>query len=158
MEFAALGGVRTGLFAVGSVGKRFGVAPLAPYAGGLLAAGVLALCILCCARGCPCCKGEEFSPGNLVEAALGGCMLLSMGTLAQRDQIDITGTHVDVKITSTDSPIMRFKDIAVTITMPRSFSKVERIKLERAAEACPIKHSFDADIAIAMSYVYPEGE
>lgn len=28
-------------------------------------------------------KGEELSPGNLLEAALAGCMLMSMGAVAQ---------------------------------------------------------------------------
>ncbi len=39
-------------------------------------------------------KGEELSPTNLVEAALGGCMLLSMGNLAMRNNIDIKGTKI----------------------------------------------------------------
>lgn len=33
-------------------------------------------------------KGEKFSPGDLLESALAGCMLISMGTLATRNNID----------------------------------------------------------------------
>jgi uncharacterized OsmC-like protein len=37
-------------------------------------------------------KGEEVSLMELVEAGLAGCMLISMGMLAMRDKLDISGT------------------------------------------------------------------
>ena len=40
-------------------------------------------------------KGEELSPANMVGSGLAGCMLISMGTLAIRDEIDITGATVE---------------------------------------------------------------
>jgi len=101
-------------------------------------------------------KGEELSPTNLVEAALGGCMLLSMGTLAMRNRLDISGARMDVKISSTDRPVMRFSTVDVTVKMPRAFSTKDRSKLERAADACPIKHSFDPGIPISIRWEYPE--
>jgi uncharacterized OsmC-like protein len=100
-------------------------------------------------------KGEEFSPTNLMEAALAGCMLLSMGALATRNEIDISGARIEVKISITDKPVMRFDEIAIKVTMPRDFSKKDRVRLERSAEGCPIKHSFDSDIPISVSYSYP---
>ena len=87
-------------------------------------------------------KGEEFSPMNLVGTGLAGCMLISMGTLAMRDQLDISEKRIE--------------SIGLTFTMPRDFSNVERIKLQRAAELCPIEHSFHPDIPISVSYNYPE--
>jgi len=101
-------------------------------------------------------KGEEFSPTNLVEAALAGCMLLSMGTLATRNEIDMSGTRKRVKISTADKPPMRFNEIDIEVTMPRDFSKKDRLRLERAAEACPIKHSFGSDIPISVRYSYPK--
>ena len=101
-------------------------------------------------------KGEEFSPTNLVEAALGGCMLMAMGTLAMRDGIDLTNTRIAVTITSTDKPKMRFQSIDIQITMPSGLSEADRMKLERAAEGCPIKHSFAPDIPLNVNYTYPE--
>ena len=101
-------------------------------------------------------KGEEFSPTNWVEAALGGCILLAMGTLAMRNEIDLTGALIDVDISATDKPIMRFQSIDVQITMPAGLSKTDRIKLQRAAEGCPIKHSFASDIPLNVSYKYPD--
>ncbi len=101
-------------------------------------------------------KGEEFSPTNLVEAALAGCMLLSMGALASRNEIDLSGTRIEVEISMTDKPVMRFSGIDIRVMMPRGLSEKDRLRLERSAEACPIKHSFGSDIPISVSYSYPE--
>ena len=98
-------------------------------------------------------KGEEFSPMNLVGTGLAGCMLISMGTLAMRDQLDISGVCVDVNLSGSEK---RIEAIALTFTMPRNFSKVERTKLQRAAELCPIEHSFHPDIPITVHFAYPE--
>ncbi len=98
-------------------------------------------------------KGEEFSPGNLVGTGLAGCMLISMGTLALRDKIDISGTNVDVQMTQTDK---RIEAISLLFSMPRNFSAQERVKLERAAGLCPIKNSFHPDVTISVKYKYPE--
>lgn len=101
-------------------------------------------------------KGEEFSPTNMVEAALGGCMLLSMGTLAARSDLDISGTRIEVKISMTDKPRMRFGAIDIAVTMPQGLSERDRKRLQGAAEHCPIKHSFDPDVTISVNYIYPE--
>ena len=98
-------------------------------------------------------KGEEFSPMNLVGTGLAGCMLISMGTLAMRDQLDISGARVHVELVGS---VKRIETINLTFTMPRDFSEVERIKLQRAAESCPIEHSFHPDIPITIRYDYPE--
>jgi putative redox protein len=98
-------------------------------------------------------KGEEYSPMNLVGTGLAGCMLISMGTLAMRDQLDISGTRVHVEL---GGSLKRIETIDLTFTMPRNFSEVERIKLQRAAESCPIEHSFHPDIPITIRYDYPE--
>ena len=98
-------------------------------------------------------KGEEFSPMNLVGTGLAGCMLISMGTLAMRDQLDISGARVHVELVGS---VKRIETIDLIFTMPRNFSEVERIKLQRAAESCPIEHSFHPDIPITIRYDYPE--
>jgi putative redox protein len=101
-------------------------------------------------------NGEEFSPTNMVEAALGGCMLISMGTLAMRSNLDISGARIEVKISMTDKPRMRFGAINIFVAMPQGLSERDRKRLEGAAEHCPIKHSFAHDVPIAVEYVYPD--
>jgi putative redox protein len=101
-------------------------------------------------------KGVEFSPTNMVEAAIGGCILISMGTLAMRSDIDISGTKIDVKATMTDKPRMRLGAIGINVTMPEGLSEKDRRRLEGAAEHCPIKHSFAPDMPISVNYNYPD--
>lgn len=98
-------------------------------------------------------KGEELSPTNMVGSGLAGCMLLSMGTLAMRDEIDIRGTVVDVDI---DASERRIEAISLLFHMPQAFSGDDRKKLERAAGLCPIKSSFHPETAIRVEYRYPE--
>ena len=83
-------------------------------------------------------------------------MLLSMGTLAMRSELDITGTNIEVKGSMTDAPCVRVNTIDVTVTMLKDFSAKDRTRLERAADHCPIKHSFDSDVSLSVRYVYPD--
>ena len=99
-------------------------------------------------------KGEEISPTNLVEAALGGCMLLAMGAIAMRHDIDLSGARIDVSIDATDKPVMRFSAVDVEVHLPESLSEGQRKMVERAAEGCPIKHSFGTDIPVRVDYRY----
>jgi len=101
-------------------------------------------------------KGAEFSPTNMIEAAIGGCMLLSMGTLALRSDLDISGTQIEVKASMTDTPCMRVGALDIIVTMPGGLSDTDRKRLEGAADHCPIKHSFADDTTISVKYNYPD--
>ena len=98
-------------------------------------------------------KGEELSPANMVGSGLAGCMLISMGTLAIRDQIDIKGTCVDVEVEQSEK---RIESISLVFNMAHAYSLKERQKLERAAGLCPIKSSFHSDTSINIEYKYPD--
>lgn len=101
-------------------------------------------------------KGEEFSPTNLVEAAVGGCILISMGTLAMRSDLDVSGAQIEVKASMTDKPRMRIGAFDITVTMPSGLTEKDRKRLEAAAEHCPIKHSFADDVPVTVKYNYPD--
>jgi uncharacterized OsmC-like protein len=89
-------------------------------------------------------KGEEFSPGNLVGIGVAGCMLLSMGAVAQRDKLDLQGTTIDIE--------------QLVFNIPRQFSPSDRQKLERAAGLCPIKASFRAETNITAEFNFTNAE
>jgi len=99
-------------------------------------------------------KGDEFSPGNLLGISVAGCMLLSMGAVAQRDQLDLSGTVVDIELTETDKPFPHVDTITLAFKIPRDFSATERQKMERAAGLCPIKASFGDETIITATYNY----
>jgi uncharacterized OsmC-like protein len=99
-------------------------------------------------------KGDEFSPGNLLGISVAGCMLLSMGAVAQRDQLDLKDTVVDIELTETKEPYPHVDAITLTFTVPGNFAFTDRLKMERAAELCPIKHSFGKDTIVTATFVY----
>ena len=99
-------------------------------------------------------KGDEFSPGNLLGISVAGCMLLSMGAVAQRDHLELSGTFVDIKLTETDQPYPHVDTITLAFNVPRDFPTAERQKMERAAALCPIKHSFGKDTVVTVTYNY----
>ena len=101
-------------------------------------------------------KGEELSPGNLVGIGIAGCMLLSMGALAQRDDLDLTGTVVDIELTETDKPFAHIDSVTLAFNVPRDFSSEDRQKLERAAGVCPIKASFREETVITATFKYAQ--
>lgn len=100
-------------------------------------------------------KGEELSPLELTGTGVAGCCLISMGTLAIRREIDLTGTRLDAELSWTKNND-RIGAIDLTFTMARNYSEKERMMLERAADACPIKHSFHSDTKITVKFIYPE--
>ena len=83
-------------------------------------------------------------------------MLISMGTLAMRNNIDLSGTKISVDIAATVDSVMRYDGITVNVTMAKNLEEKDRLKLERTAETCPIKHSFKSDIPITVNYHYPQ--
>jgi uncharacterized OsmC-like protein len=99
-------------------------------------------------------KGEEFSPGKLLALSVASCMLLSMGAIAQRDDLDIKGTVVDVKIRGMEKTFPHVDAITLAFDIPRNFSETDRMKLERAAELCPVMASIREDTEISITYQY----
>jgi len=101
-------------------------------------------------------KGEELSPGNLLEAALAGCMMISMGPTASREGIDLAGASIIVDVTGTPPPNIAYTAIRIDVNLPAGLSELQRTKLERAADTCPIKHSFKEGIKVSVAYHYPD--
>ena len=101
-------------------------------------------------------KGEELSPGNLLEASVAGCMLISMGPTAARDGIDLSGASITVDVVGTPPPKIDYTALDIHVSMPAGLTPVQRTKLERAADTCPIKHSFKDEIAVSVTYHYPD--
>ena len=71
-------------------------------------------------------KGEELSPGNLLEAALSGCMLISMGAIAMRYDIDLTNKSAVVNLVGTLPTKIGCRAIDITVAMPAGLSAVVR--------------------------------
>ncbi len=99
-------------------------------------------------------RGEAFSPTDLVCAALGSCMLTIMGMLANRLELNITGTKTDITKVMAADP-RRITEIIIAFTFPANkFSEKERAMLENAAHTCPVALSLHPDIKQTITFHY----
>jgi putative redox protein len=99
-------------------------------------------------------KGEAFSPTDTICAALASCMLTLMGIGANRHNLNIDGTKVQVLKHMADNP-RRISKIDVIISFGQnSFSSEEKKILERFAITCPVAKSLHPDIEQAVTFNY----
>jgi hypothetical protein len=78
-----------------------------------------------------------------------------MGSLAQRNKIDISDTIVDAEY-SLNEDFSRIAAMDFTVKMPKKYAEKDRFKLERASGLCPIKRSFHPEVKISVQFKYPE--
>lgn len=101
-------------------------------------------------------KGEAFSPTDLTAASLGSCMLTVMGIVAQRHQIALEGTKLQVTKEMIQDPVRRIGKLSVTFEMPSGIPQEKRKLLEHAAHTCPVHKSLHPDIQIPVTFHYPD--
>lgn len=83
-------------------------------------------------------KGEAFSPTDLVCAALSSCMLTTMGIVAERDQIDMTGMRTEVVKIMASNP-RKIAEIQITLSHPNlKATEAQKQKLRNTALTCPV--------------------
>lgn len=102
--------------------------------------------------------GAEFSPANLLSISLGSCMLLSIGVVAHRAHLDLSGTTVSVRFKEVAKPFPHVSEIHYVIDIPRHFSAVDMRRIENAADLCPIKTNIGDDTEIRVEFNYAEAE
>ena len=103
-------------------------------------------------------KGESFSPTDLVATALGTCQVTIMGIVAQRHNLDLSGTRVQVVKEMALAPLRRIASLRVTITVPAeravTLSAEDRQKLEKAVLTCPVHASLHPEISAPVEFKY----
>jgi putative redox protein len=97
-------------------------------------------------------KGQSFSPTDLVATALGTCMMTTMGIVAQRRNIDISGSTVVVTKEMVTAPARRIGRLGVTIHVPQELGEDDRKRLEHAAHACPVHKSMHPDVEMPVTF------
>jgi len=99
-------------------------------------------------------KGAAFSPTDLVGAALGSCMLTTMGIVA-RDRgwnIDGATAHVEKEMGST--PRRHIAKLTMALTMSKGLDATAREVLEETARTCPVASSIGNTIELDLSFRY----
>jgi uncharacterized OsmC-like protein len=97
-------------------------------------------------------KGEAFSPTDLLSTSLGCCMLTVMGIVAERHQLDMSGTKVEISKIMDANP-RRVVEIVVEMTFPkREFSDKDKQLLENTALTCPVAKSLHPDLKQTVKF------
>ena len=98
-------------------------------------------------------KGEAFSPTDLVATALASCMITIIAIAAEKNNIDVSKTSANVKKVMGSNP-RTISDIVIEIKMSKDLVQKDRIRLEKAALACPVHKSLHPDIKKEITFTY----
>ncbi len=91
-------------------------------------------------------EGASFSPTDLLATSLVTCMVTTMGIVAKRHNIDLTGTTARVLKEMVTAPTRRVGKLTVEIHCPASTPAEHRERLEHAALGCPVHKSMHPDV------------
>ncbi len=97
-------------------------------------------------------KGEGFSPTDLVATAMGSCMATTMGIVARKNNIDLSGMEIHVEKHMSQDPPRRIQALDVQINVPGTVSETDREVLERAALNCPVVQSISPKIELRPKF------
>jgi len=101
-------------------------------------------------------SGSAFSPTDLVATALGTCVMTTMGLVAARHHVDLSGMTVRVTKEMTQQPVRRIASLVTEIVIPAG-AVVEssmRDRLEAAAGKCPVHASLHPDVHAPLNFTY----
>lgn len=105
-------------------------------------------------------KGEAFSPTDLTATSLGSCAMTVMGIAARREEIDFTGSEVEVtKVMSTELPRKIVKiEVNFTMQTPEELSEEIKQKYIRIAHTCPVAQSLHPDLVQVFNFKWHVAE
>ena len=100
-------------------------------------------------------RGEAFSPSDLTCASLGSCMMTIMGIVAERNNIALEGTKIDITKVMVPEP-RRIGEIIVDFHLPAgvTYTDKEKALLENAARTCPVALSLHPEIKQTVKFIY----
>lgn len=94
---------------------------------------------------------DAYSPSDLVAVSLGACMVSTMAISAAKYDLDLSGASVHVIEHAEHGPY-RIKAFDVTFNIPIIVTKRQQQSLERAADACPVHHALNPNIAVQTTF------
>ena len=99
-------------------------------------------------------KGEAFSPTDLLATATGTCMLTTMAIVAQRDEIELTGSEVEVTKIMSQTPPRKVARLEINLKLKSNIVLTnEQIKkLENTAHKCPVSLSLHPEVEQEISF------
>ena len=101
-------------------------------------------------------KGEAFSPTDLLVTSLATCMATTMAIVAKRDKLAFESLTVAAEKHMTAAPPRKVARAVLRFAMPAGIPTERRAVLERAAHTCPVGLSLHPDVAVEVSFTYPD--
>lgn len=98
-------------------------------------------------------KGQNFSPTDLVAAALGSCMITIVGIRALAKNIEIGKPSYSIRKIMGSNP-RKISKIEVQINFPSSINLKDREYLEKEALKCPVALSLNTDLVQDVRFSY----
>ncbi len=95
--------------------------------------------------------GDLFAPTDMLATSLGNCMMTIMGLVADRNKIDLTGSTIRVEKHMGANP-RRVKKVITEFDMPQGLTDVQKKKLAKAADTCPVRQSLHPDMEIEVKF------
>ena len=104
-------------------------------------------------------SSEHLNPGlqvptDLVCVALGSCIVTTIAIVADRHQLDLTGSTYAVTKHMSQAPPRRIARIEVLLRLPAALAAADRKLLERTAHSCPVSLSLHPDVAQDLVFEY----
>ncbi|CAD73368.1 MAG TPA: OsmC family peroxiredoxin [Rhodopirellula baltica] len=100
-------------------------------------------------------RGSSFSPSDLVATALGTCVMTIMGLVADRHDLDLSGTTIRVEKEMASTPVRRIASLKTKVSFPSGLDLQPemRDRLVAAARKCPVHQSLHPDIDAPIDFV-----
>ncbi len=100
-------------------------------------------------------KGARFSPSDLIAAALGSCIITTIGIKMENGDLDFSGTQVNVSKVMLSNP-RRVGEFVVDIHFPKHLRLNDKQKtmVEHLAHVCPVAKSLHPDLTQTVNFFY----
>ncbi len=95
------------------------------------------------------CSGGDpagISPKDLLAAAYGSCIIMSMDIAAKKHGFDIAGAAIGVSIHTAMRDRPQIDKVDATVTLPTELTPEQIDILRQGADFCPIHHALGDDI------------
>ena len=98
-------------------------------------------------------KGAAFSPSDLLGAALGTCIITTIGIKTDDWEESFEGTRIEVVKTMMQEP-RRVGELKVDIYLPKDLALDEKKRqiVERIAHQCPVAKSLHPDLKQVITF------
>ena len=99
-------------------------------------------------------EGNLFSPTDLVPAALGSCILMTMAMVADRNGVSLKGSWMEAEKEMSSSSPRRVDVINMVVHLPVRLDAEYRKKMEVIAGKCPVHHSIHPETKRNITFKY----